>query len=246
MKKKKESTTTIQERETYAARVAFSMATMSAIILVIFWLAFSIIAWNFSVSPVAPRALLVVSALAGAVGYVVGEIIYESGMYSRMQDRAALSELDRRTEKLTEEANRVFEESREKKDQNIFYEWCKSKTVASEHQDIEWSRKKILSHRLIEEADRLHVPRPSLLDDEGKWDHFRPITVYGVPAENYPTIGYVLTPEAMVELRAAIREEKRKRGETAEWRVKIIGGLITIVTGLVGALIGLISVWKHR
>ena len=46
--------------------------------------------------------------------------------------------------------------------------------------------------------------------------------------------------------RAAIRNEKRARRETVEWWVKIIGGFITIVTGLVGALIGLISVLKHR
>ena len=34
--------------------------------------------------------------------------------------------------------------------------------------------------------------------------------------------------------------------ETIEWRVKLLGGLIGIVTGLIGALIGLVSVWKHK
>jgi len=103
------------------------------------------------------------------------------------------------------------------------------------YEDTEWSRKKIKSDSLIKEADELHLPRPDY-GANGKWE------------ENNPpiTTGYVLTPEAMVELRAAVRNEKRARRETVEWWVKIIGGFITIVTGLVGALIGLISVWKHR
>jgi len=50
----------------------------------------------------------------------------------------------------------------------------------------------------------------------------------------------------MTEVRATIRKEKRERRESVEWWVKIISGLITIGTGLVGALIGLVAVWKHK
>ena len=46
------------------------MAAMAACILALGWLVFSIIGWNFSVSPVALRTLLVVSVLAGGFGYV--------------------------------------------------------------------------------------------------------------------------------------------------------------------------------
>lgn len=52
-----------------------------------------------------------------------------------------------------------------------------------------------------------------------------------------------LTPEAMTELRTTIEKERRERRETVEWWVKMIGGFITIGTGLVGALIGLVAVW---
>ena len=50
----------------------------------------------------------------------------------------------------------------------------------------------------------------------------------------------------MTELRATIRKEEKERREVFEWWVKVIGGFITIGTGLVGALIGLVSVWKHK
>ena len=97
------------------------------------------------------------------------------------------------------------------------------------------ARKKIVSDSLIKEADKLHLPRPQY-GEKDEWE------------ENNPPIetGYVLTREAIVELRTAIRKEKRERRETVEWWVKIISGLIAILTGLVGALIGLVSVWKHR
>ncbi len=54
----------------------------------------------------------------------------------------------------------------------------------------------------------------------------------------------MLTPEAMTELRAAIRKERRERRETVDSWAKIIGRIITICTGLVGAIIGLVAVWK--
>jgi hypothetical protein len=46
------------------------LAAEVACILVLAWLAFSIIAWKFSVSPVGLRALPVVAVLAGVFGYV--------------------------------------------------------------------------------------------------------------------------------------------------------------------------------
>ncbi len=105
-----------------------------------------------------------------------------------------------------------------------------------EYEELAWKRKALVSQSLINEADGLHLPRPQYNDKE-KWDSNCPEHVERILA---------LTPEAMTELRTTIRKEKRERRETVEWWVKIIGGLITIGTGLVGALIGLVSVWKHK
>lgn len=155
-------------------------------------------------------------------------------MFRGIHDRIALYKLNRRVKKLAADQERVRSESKEKKDPNILVEWWKA-TALQEYDDIEWARKRIVSDSLIKEADELHLPRPQYGEGD-KWEADKPMMA----------VGYALTREAMVELRTAIRNERRARRETVEWWVKIIGGLITIVTGLVGALIGLISVWKHR
>ena len=155
-------------------------------------------------------------------------------MFNRIHDRIEVYKLNRQERKLDAEGERVHKEAKEKKDQRILDEWYET-TTSWQYEDIEWSRKKIVSDSLIDEADELHLPRP-LRGDTDKWEADKPVLA----------VGDVLTPEAMVELRAVIRKEKRERRETVEWWVKIIGGLITIGTGLVGALIGLVSVWKHR
>ena len=155
-------------------------------------------------------------------------------MFRGIRERTALYKLNRREKKLDAEGERVHKEAKEKKDRRIVDEWYG--TFASyEYDDIEWSRKRIVSDNLIKEADELHLPRPQY-GDKDKWEIDKPPMA----------VGEALTPEAMVDLRAVIRKEKRERRETVEWWVKIIGGLITIGTGLVGALIGLVSVWKHR
>jgi hypothetical protein len=155
-------------------------------------------------------------------------------MFRRIRDRIALYKLNRQERKLNAEGERIHKEAREKKDQSIVDEWYGT-TAYWQYEEIQWSRKKIPSDALLQEADELHLPRPQY-GDKDKWEEDRPQMV----------TDYVLTPEAMAELRTTIRKEKRERRETVEWWVKIIGGLITIGTGLVGALIGLVSVWKHR
>lgn len=155
-------------------------------------------------------------------------------MFRVIHDRIALYKLNRREKKLDAEARRVHKEAKEKKNQGIFHEWIRT-VFDYEYEHIEWEGRRIASDRLIEDADELDVPRPLNIDKD-KWLQDRP---------DWAT-GNVLALEAMVELRTTIRAEKRARRETIEWWVKIIGGLITIVTGLVGALIGLVSVWKHR
>lgn len=155
-------------------------------------------------------------------------------MLRGIRDRIALYKLNRREKKVDAEEERIRKRAKEQKDQSILDEWYGS-LGSWEYEDIEWSRKRIASDRLIADADELHLPRPRH-GEENKWEVDKPLL----------SAGNVLTPEAMVELRTAIRKEKRERRETVEWWVKTIGGVITIGTGLVGALIGLVSVWKHK
>ena len=79
---------------------------------------------------------------------------------------------------------------------------------------------------LMARARRARVPTPALNDNEA-WTHRR-----GLP--EYP----ILTPKGVHDLRAASRQEWR---EKTTWFVP----LLTTVTGLVGALTGLLSVWKR-
>ncbi len=54
----------------------------------------------------------------------------------------------------------------------------------------------------------------------------------------------ILTPEALTDLRTAIRKEKRDRLEDFGVWIRVVGGGVGILTGLVGALIGLVAIWK--
>jgi flagellar motor component MotA len=54
----------------------------------------------------------------------------------------------------------------------------------------------------------------------------------------------VLTPEAMTELNAVIRNEKKARREVWESWAKIAGALVASLTGIIGGIIGLVAIWK--
>lgn len=156
-------------------------------------------------------------------------------MFNWLSYRLRLYKLNFQQWKYDREAGRQFKLGKKKNDPEFADNWYDS-VGHYEYEELAWKRKALVSHSLISEADSLHLPRPQYNDKE-KWDSNCPEHVERTLA---------LTPEAMTELRTTIRKEKRERRETVEWWVKIIGGLITIGTGLVGALIGLVSVWKHK
>ncbi len=86
---------------------------------------------------------------------------------------------------------------------------------------------KFTTHRLLKTADRLLLPRPSY-DYKSMWDTDN--AQYGYPR--------LLTHEAMKIIRRNIRRERRERAEYyLKWVVPIIG--------IIGALTGLIAVWKR-
>jgi CRISPR/Cas system CSM-associated protein Csm4 (group 5 of RAMP superfamily) len=99
--------------------------------------------------------------------------------------------------------------------------------------EIEAAEKKAISDELLYEAQRLYLPTPSH-DDKQKWDSDHSL---------YSPTRY-LTPEAMTELRGAIRKERAEQRVVFEWWLKVLGGAVGILTGLIGALIGLVAIWK--
>lgn len=151
--------------------------------------------------------------------------------------RYELFKLYKRERALEKEWKRARAEAEQKKDPTIFENW-ESNCGDLVYADLRWDRKRTVSAALLREADELLIQRP-YLNDETKWE--ADTDEYSMPRE-----GMVLTVHAMTELRASIRKEKKERREVIEWWVKLFGGILPIVTGLVGALIGLAAIWKHK
>jgi hypothetical protein len=110
-----------------------------------------------------------------------------------------LFKLDREERKLDKDGRRKQAEAAEKKDPAIFEEW-ENNYGDYIYADIRWARKKVVSDALMGEADDLLLPRPQF-GDQPKWENED--DAYGMPR------GFVLTPEAVAELRASIRKEKK-------------------------------------
>lgn len=136
----------------------------------------------------------------------------------------------------TRKSGRFSRASRVQKDASVLTaNWYDS--VGWEYDSIQWSRRHLISNALHARLDRLHLPRPQY-SDATKW---------GVADEFSPYEGErVLKREAIVEVRTAIRKEERERREVVDFWLKTIGAVLTIGTGLTGALIGLISIWRHK
>lgn len=156
-------------------------------------------------------------------------------MFRWVRHRVKLYRINRAKRELDAIGDRFFRESKERKDETIIDNWYDDHSW--EYDSIKWDRKELISNSLLEQADELDLPRPPYAD-KSKWEE----------ADEYsPDAGkLVLAPEAMTELLAKIRKEQRERRETAEFWLKALGSVIAILTGLVGTLIGLVSLLKHR
>jgi hypothetical protein len=149
----------------------------------------------------------------------------------RLQTRVTLWKLRMRARKSDRIFNRLVRESGKPLAECSGEEWYADGCIDSI--SIEAEEKKAISDELQYEAQKLYLPTPAL-NDEQKWDSDHAI--------NTPT--RFLTPEAMTELRSAIRKERAEQRAVIEWWFKILGGAVGIVTGLIGALIGLVAIWK--
>lgn len=141
-----------------------------------------------------------------------------------------------RLRELRAEHRRVEKEANEKRDSGLLEEWEGEHEWEFETIDIQI--KENLSRDVLDQARELYLPTPSY-SDKTKW----------VPDDEFLHTGahfWILTPETMIELNSAIRKERQARREVIEWWIKVIGGFVAILTGLLGAGIGLVAVWKRK
>jgi outer membrane lipopolysaccharide assembly protein LptE/RlpB len=84
---------------------------------------------------------------------------------------------------------------------------------------------------LYEVAYRLRIPVPDYSKNE-LWTN------------SVRTHRHLLSETALADFRAAIRKEQNERWQLLELRLKIVMGLATALTGVMGTLIGLIAFWR--
>ncbi|HWB49212.1 MAG TPA: hypothetical protein VG651_08885 [Stellaceae bacterium] len=116
-----------------------------------------------------------------------------------------------------------------------------------EIEDLEWDYRAdrefhedeiaaIQTRYLLDEADRLLVPRPPVIfNDES------PETSTWVRGKN---TGVHLSPKTMVELRDAIRRERKERSEVSRLWLSSVAPVIASIAGLLGVVIGLVAALK--
>jgi hypothetical protein len=125
---------------------------------------------------------------------------------------------------------RTLRESGKKEDHCTGEPWYADWMIANISAEAE--ERKAISNGLVSQARQLYLPVPPL-DTGENWD-----SGFDNPPTRY------LTDKAMTELRSTIRKERMERRAVIEWWFKVVGGAVGILTGLVGALIGLLAVWK--
>jgi hypothetical protein len=54
-----------------------------------------------------------------------------------------------------------------------------------------------------------------------------------------------LSEKSLAEFQSAVRKEQKERLQLWELRAKVVGGALTGLTGVIGALIGLIAIFKE-
>ena len=91
----------------------------------------------------------------------------------------------------------------------------------------------LVTNRLREEAERLGIPTPPLSDEES-WEYGckKDVVFLGVRAQS--------------QLRGEIRKERRERFEAKTlWIIRIFLPLIGLLIGLIGAITGVVAVWRR-
>jgi hypothetical protein len=99
-----------------------------------------------------------------------------------------------------------------------------------EYDEIDEEIHSLHSQQLVRLAERYFLPVPEFKAEGGEWER--------TPLNER----WVLRREALVELRAAIRREQKDRRELRQMNLI----WITALTGVIGALTGLVVALHHR
>ena len=102
---------------------------------------------------------------------------------------------------------------------------------------IDAEMKQSISRDVIQQAEGLYLPTPSY-NDEAKWVSRDELGI------NSAQRMWILTPEAMSELNRVIRQERVARLGVWESWAKIVGTAVASLTGIIGAIIGLVAILK--
>lgn len=89
-----------------------------------------------------------------------------------------------------------------------------------------------ITHCLVSKAEHMFIPIPPR-NDKTYWEG-------AYTNEDYK----VLSDAGVAHIRDLIREEKKKRREAANFWIELVIKLLTLLIGLSGAAIGIISVWR--
>jgi len=155
-----------------------------------------------------------------------------------ISDWLKLRRLNRLQSQMDRDGKRVYTEAKAKNEGVLIDNWLDDNYRSLRY--IDYTRRELISDSILKEAYKLHLPTPQHTE-KTKWQEWTP-----EPDEESDVTKAVLSDEGMTELRQAIRKERRERREVWEFWLKTVGAIVAICTGLAGALIGLVSVLKHK
>jgi hypothetical protein len=143
-------------------------------------------------------------------------------MLPGLSDQWKLWQLDRKEHRVSVKNFAVFDEAKKSSKSGTELQKLEAELMESIW-EIRDERSYLESRMLLAKTNRLGLPVPT----EEIWNG---------------TKG--LTAEGRLQLRSAIRKEQNERWELRLNRLKVLSLLFGGATGLIGALIGLVSAWK--
>ena len=147
-------------------------------------------------------------------------------MLNALQYNFKLQQLQRSKRRVRKKYKEIYEQAnRQKKSRDEL-----EKLRYDERFDLEWIDDdiwRLQMQHISQQADKYLLPVPKFDQDSGEW------------IESDITRGWRLSPAALAKLRTEIRQERKGRRE--HWQ-----SWLTLLTGFVGALIGLLAMLKSN
>jgi hypothetical protein len=139
---------------------------------------------------------------------------------------------------LAKESLRVRKKARDENDDQIYEEWYNK--YRSSLSSTDYLIKRNITLDLLERAEKLGLPTPTL-NDSTKWVLEEELGFF-----HGQQVRDVLTPDAMRDLRAAIRKEEGERRAVVMSWAKIVGVIAATLVGLSGAVVGLLVALRRK